>query len=232
MLVETVGSRSLLKVGKMTKTILLTGLVGASLMTAPMAFAADTSYYGVSDAVFYKKQTEQIFNIGEVRLTHNKDNEKYSDSSTPIFRDYFSLNAYQNGTKALTGTVETTSAIQGFQLYTGGSKSYTIATADSISSTATSAQASGASTGGATSASSQFVNLRILGQPYTPSGAPNEKFIFTVANYGTVKIIFNSEKVFGDGRISHSAVRVSLPNGEQYFLAHVAAGVVPKSNTP
>lgn len=216
----------------MIKTIVLASVAAALLSTSALAQTSQFKYYGVSDAVFYKKNDQQVFNVGEIRLTHNKEGEKSSMSSTPIIRDYFSLDAFQNHTQSKNGSVETTSAIQGFKFYTGGTRSYTIATADAISSVSVSTQSAAAGGQVGQTASSQFVNLRILGMPFAPSGTPNQAYEFTVANYGRVKIVFNSEKIFSDGRISHSAVRISLPNGEQYFIAHVAAGATVKQETP
>ena len=113
-----------------------------------------------------------------------------------------------------------------FRMFSGGSNPEDIIKADLIKSIASDSDERGPV------AESEFVNLRVLGQEFTPSGEPNEGYTVTVVGYGKVYMVFNSEQMRPDGRVSHSAVRIVPPNGEAMFVCHVVAGATVRDPNP
>jgi hypothetical protein len=210
----------------MIKTFLSVGAAAALLSSATLATAGDFHYNAITRAVMTKTTETQTFSLGEITLPHFIDTEDTQFSGKFVYRDFFSLTGFWTHAEQYEGKVRTNAFVENFRLFSGGSNPVDILNADSVKSIAWDNELIGPM------ARSEFVNLRVLGQPFEPSGEPNQAYTVNIVGYGKVHLVFNSEVMQPDGRVTHSAVRIAPPNGEQIFVANVVAGSTFKIIAP
>lgn len=209
---------------KQLRTFLAFAAVTAGAVTA---FAGPYRYDALAEGLLIKDSSGHIYESASVgplpRYTDSEQTDRQTSVSGSNIFSAASLYAHAESFEGKVRSVAKATKVHVLPLLTAGPD---LLSADSIKSVS-SDTATGDGKG-----TSEFSNLRLLGNLFVPSGEVDEKVVINVDGIGKVGFVFNSETVFDDGHISHVAVRVILPDGRNVFICRATAGAAPKTTTP
>jgi hypothetical protein len=197
-------------------------------LVAASAVAGPYRYTGKAQALFAKGPDGPILGLGIAQLPgHYSDGEDTDRSATLQTTALLNLSGFYAHTESVEGKVRSTAKVLGLRILPNDLPIIPdLISADSIRSVTTDT-ANGKPHGFA-----EFVNFKINGEAFTPSGEPNQAIGLNVALVGKVKLIFNVQRMFDDGHMNNVALRIVLPTGVNIEIARSIAGSVPKNITP
>lgn len=197
----------------------------ALLTLATSAVAGPYHYTARAEGILAKDASGHVLEFASVGpLPGYKDSEETATLPSVVVSGVLRASGLKAHAETNAGKVRSVATATKVSL--GLTQFVSFLTADSIKSVSTD------NAGRDASGYSEFVNLQINGQPFVPSGQVNETVKINVAGIGKVALVFNAESVGDDGRMNHTALRITLPLDIQLYVCRTSAGSVLKHPNP
>lgn len=209
----------------MTKTFVGIAALAVMALGSSAAVAAPYRYDARAQALFVKNGSGPILGLGVVStMPRFKDWESTDTAIKANLTGILSTGALRAHCETSNGHVRSTAKVDGLKILPS-----ILPLVPDLISAGTITSVTTDTVNGDPHGSSTFENLKILGEPFTVTGEPNQKLSLSVAGLGKVQIAFNVQRTSADGTMNNVALRVTLPTGILIEVAKSVAGSTPKS---